>query len=119
MGTSSAKNAWLLSKSCVANRTLLPLWRWCSGYESALVWSFTGAAWNGPWLGGKKTPSTHLQSLQPRRAVKWWQITKDCVAKFWHLSPINNEVPERSKNSNRAIHKDLQDKRKVACGLEP
>jgi prepilin-type N-terminal cleavage/methylation domain-containing protein len=26
---------------------------------------------------------------------------------------------ERSKNSNRAIHKDLQDKRKVACGLEP
>jgi hypothetical protein len=26
---------------------------------------------------------------------------------------------ERSKYSNRAIHKDLQDKRKVACGLEP
>ena len=28
-------------------------------------------------------------------------------------------ILERSKNSNRAIHKDLQDKRKVACGLEP
>jgi hypothetical protein len=54
MGTSSTKNAWLLSKSCVANRTLLPLWRWCNGYESALVWSFTGAAWNEPWLGAKK-----------------------------------------------------------------
>jgi hypothetical protein len=27
--------------------------------------------------------------------------------------------PLRSKNSNRAIHKDLQDKRKVARGLEP
>jgi putative IMPACT (imprinted ancient) family translation regulator len=29
------------------------------------------------------------------------------------------EYPERSNNSNRAIHKGLQDKRKVACGLEP
>jgi hypothetical protein len=27
--------------------------------------------------------------------------------------------PVRSNNSNRAIHKDLQDKRKVACGVEP
>jgi hypothetical protein len=27
--------------------------------------------------------------------------------------------PVRSKNSNRAIHKDLQEKQKVARGVEP
>ena len=37
---------------------------------------------------------------------------------FVQLPEVIDDL-ERSKNSNRAIHKDLQDKRKVACGLEP
>jgi hypothetical protein len=40
-----------------------------------------------------------------------------------HLSVLHALAPEsdavRSKNSNRAIRKDLQEKRKVARGVEP
>ena len=51
--------------------------------------------------------------LLPEEAAKWKPDDRHWTE---HLTPA---PPVRSKNSNRAIHKDLQEKQKVARGVEP